>query len=285
MAHMKCGYRRICRASLIWLLIPAMLVGCDRKNRDAASHHPSTSQHEITSSAEPRNSSGGDEPGITIEVPIEVGGDSDNSKQDSGSDNSERDSGSDNSERDSGSEQNSEAEEPEPDPTEDAFRSVSAGDCLPIYRTGYSDDWSQPKPPEPVSCRGNYAGLFYVTRTGGSGLICPNGRAEDSWRYYSAMSRQTTTLCLRRIWVKNYCVLAIDSGNQSLSFGLSTAVGCNADRVPKPYNRIMVVSDVYRAPPDAHVGYCKKNQYDNRMYWMVLVSGGEDMVCFTDPNT
>lgn len=248
-----------------------MLVGCDRKNRDTASHQPSTSQHEITSSAEPNDSSGGDEPGITIEVPIEVpievGGDSDNNEQDSGS------------------EQNSEAEEPEHDPTEDAFRSVSAGDCLPIYRTGYGDDWSQPKPPEPVSCRGNYAGLFYVTQTGGSGLICPNGLAEDSWRYSSAMSGQTTTLCLRRIWVKNYCVLAVDSGNQNLSFGLSTAVGCNADRVPKSYNRIMVVSDVYRAPPDAHAGHCKKNQYDNSVYWMVLVSGGEDMVCFTDPNT
>uniref|UniRef100_UPI003F492F13 hypothetical protein n=1 Tax=Nonomuraea bangladeshensis TaxID=404385 RepID=UPI003F492F13 len=272
---MKCGYRRICRASLIWLLIPVMLVGCDRKNRDTASHQPSTSHDKITSSAEPSGRSDGDEPGITIEVPIEVGGDSDNNKQDSGSGNSKQDSGS---------EQNPKAEEPEPDRTEDAFRSVSAGDCLPVYRTGYGDDWSQSKPPESVSCRGNYAGLFYVTRTGGSGLICPNGRAEDSWRYYSAISKQTTTLCLRRIWVKNYCVLAIDSGDQSLSVGLSTAVGCNADRVPKPYNRIVVVSDVYRAPPDAHVGYCKKNQYDNRMYWMVLVSGGEDMVCFTDPN-
>lgn len=170
---------------------------------------------------------------------------------------------------------------PPPDPTQEAFRSVAVGSCLPVYMTGYGNEWSHSVPPDPVSCSSSYAGLFQVTRVGTSSAQCSTGAGHTSWSYDSA-SGERTTLCLERVWVPRFCVLATGDGAGGVaSLGTATAVDCDADRIPVEYDYVLVVAAVYRAPANATSADCREGPYDSRTYWSLLVDEGAVLVCFT----
>ncbi len=168
-----------------------------------------------------------------------------------------------------------------PDPTEVAFRSVTVGSCLPVYMTGHGNEWSHSAPPDPVSCSASYAGLFQVTRVGSSSAQCGTGTGHTSWSYDGG-SGERTTLCLERVWVPRFCVLAQGDGAGGVaSIGTTTAVDCDADRIPVDYDYVLVVAAVYRAPANATADHCRESPYDSRQYWSLLVDEDATLVCFT----
>lgn len=139
-------------------------------------------------------------------------------------------------------------------------------------------------PPDAVARDTRRAGLFRVTRTGGTGVNCEAGPGSASWTSPPSAATEAVKLCLERVWVKRYCILAEDDGG-SMSLGSTTAVDCGAGRVPVPYNRVLAVSGVYRAPADAGSAHCREGASDPRTYWSLVVTGRTILVCFTYPNT
>ncbi|WP_228182585.1 hypothetical protein [Streptomyces anulatus] len=93
-----------------------------------------------------------------------------------------------------------------------------------------------------------------------------------------------TKLCLERVWVERYCILG-NNTSDGMSLGSTTAVDCRAKRVPRPYDHVLVVSGVYRAPSDAGPKYCRESSSDRSTYWSLVVANGTVLVCFTYPNT
>ncbi|MFH9297343.1 hypothetical protein [Streptomyces sp. NPDC017520] len=172
---------------------------------------------------------------------------------------------------------------PVSDPTTEAFRRVRVGSCLPIHRTGPGSDWNVDVPPEAVSCGSRRAGLFRVTRTGGSGVSCETGKGRTFWSYHSRATG-ATKLCLERVWVERYCILG-NNTSDGMSLGTTTAVDCRAKRVPKPYDHVLVVAGVYRAPSDAGSKYCREGSSDRRTYWSLVAANRTILVCFTYPNS
>ncbi|EHR63105.1 hypothetical protein [Saccharomonospora cyanea] len=167
-----------------------------------------------------------------------------------------------------------------PDPTEEAFQAVSVGSCLPVHMTGHGSEWSHSMPPDPVSCSSSYGGLVQVTGVVGSSAECGTGTGHTSWSYYGDSGE--TTLCLERVWVPRYCILAEGDGNGGVSsLGTFTAVDCDADRIPQEYDYVLVVSAVYQAPANANADHCRQSAYDSRQYWSLLVNEDATLVCFT----
>ncbi|MFI1422866.1 hypothetical protein ACH4VX_33845 [Streptomyces sp. NPDC020731] len=169
---------------------------------------------------------------------------------------------------------------PTPDATEEAFAAISAGDCLAVHDTGRggttSIDWSVDVPPDPVSCAGEQTRVqVTATDTG-----CPTGYGKSYWSYRSATTGSTTKLCLTRIYHANYCVLGQQSGD-SISLGLMTAVACRREPVPAPYNQIMHITGVYRAPAGADANSCRRVAGDQTRYWAALVDDGATLLCTT----
>lgn len=170
--------------------------------------------------------------------------------------------------------------EPEPtDPTEEAFLAVTQGSCLPVYRNG--DEWNVSVPPAAISCATQQAGVFQVTSTGSDGAACPTGVGRDAWTYYSSITGNTTALCLNRVWVRNYCVLAVQTGNDISSIASTTAVDCAATEVPAPYNQVLIVAAAYQAPAGANASHCRTGPQDYNTYWYLLADNDATLVCFT----
>ncbi|WP_053161096.1 serine/threonine-protein kinase [Streptomyces caatingaensis] len=175
------------------------------------------------------------------------------------------------------------SQSPASDPTEDAFRAVSAGDCLAVYDTGAGGRsayrWST-RVPRKVSCGGQWAGLVRVTSTGAGGDSCPTAMGQASWTYASSVTGRTTRLCLTRVYLKDYCLLGERSGD-SVAIGAMTAVDCRAQRVPVPYNQVMHLSGVYRAPPPGTPVNCRQSSSDRRTYWTWRVDDDATLLCVT----
>lgn len=143
---------------------------------------------------------------------------------------------------------------------------------------------AEPAPePEHEPTDRDTAGLFQVTYTSSDSAACPTGAGADKWSYYSTVTGNTTTLCLNRIRVRNYCVLAQQSGDVMSSIAASTAVDCRATRVPAPYNQDLIIAGVYQAPPGANVAHRRTSARDYPRYWSLLADGGNTLVCFTYP--
>ncbi|WP_097868727.1 hypothetical protein [Streptomyces sp. rh34] len=277
---MKSAGLRPARVWLVWLLVPVILAvaACGASGRrggdsdlgpDPGSGRPSSSPD--ARGGDDEDDSGGG-PGIDLGVEITTGGGS-------GSGGGGSDSGGDGGGSGSGGVE----QPPESDPTADAFQRVRVGSCLPVHRTGRGSAWNVGVPPEAVSCRSRRAGLFRVTRTGGSGVSCEAGEGRTSWRYHSRATG-ATKLCLERVWVERFCILG-NNTSDGMSLGTTTAVDCRAERVPKPYDHVLVVSGVYRAPSDAGSTYCRKGSSDRRTYWSLVVADRTILVCFTYPNS
>lgn len=167
-----------------------------------------------------------------------------------------------------------------PDPTEEAFKAISVSDCLAVYDTGRGGttriDWSADVPPDPVPCAGTRA-LVKVTATD---TACPSGYGKSYWSYWSDTTSTTTKLCLTRVYHANYCILGQQSGD-SISLGLMTAVDCQRKPVPSPYNQIMNITGVYRAPAGANANNCLRVAGDQTPYWTALVDDGATLLCAT----
>lgn len=169
---------------------------------------------------------------------------------------------------------------PTPDPTEEAFKAISAGDCLTLYDTGRggttSINWSVDVPPGPVSCAGEQA----LVRATATNAACPNGHGKSYWSYRSAATGNTTKICLTRIYHATYCMLGRQSGD-SISLGMMTSVACRREPVPSPYNQIMHITGVYRAPAGANANNCRRAAGDQTRYWSWLVDDGATLLCTT----
>ncbi|MFF8471350.1 hypothetical protein [Streptomyces griseus] len=267
------------RVWLVWLLVPVILAvaGCGASGRrgggpDADSDRPPASSG-AGSGDEAGDSGGG--AGVEFGVDVSIGG---GSGSDGGS-GSGGDGGS------GGSGGSAVAEQPPAsDPTTEAFRRVQVGSCLPIHQTGSGGDWNVGVPPAAVSCDTQRAGLFRVVRTGGDSVNCEAGAGSASWVSPRSGATEAVKLCLERVWVKQYCILAEDNGG-SMSLGSTTAVDCGATSVPRPYNQVLAISGVYRAPADANSSHCREGATDPRTYWSLVVTGRTILVCFTYPNT
>ncbi|MFJ4704803.1 hypothetical protein ACIP6I_08090 [Streptomyces anulatus] len=281
---MKSARLRSARVWLVWLLVPVILAvaGCGAPGRrggdpdrgpEPGSGRPSSSSD--ARGGDDEDDSGGG-PGLDLGVEVTTGGGSGGGGSGEGGG---FDSGGDGGGGGSGGVD----QPPESDPTADAFQRVRVGSCLPVHRTGRGSAWNVDVPPEAVSCGSRRAGLFRVTRTGGSGVSCETGKGRTSWRYYSRATG-ATKLCLERVWVERYCILG-NNTSDGMSLGTTTAVDCRAKRVPQPYDHVLVVSGVYRAPSDAGSKYCREGPSDRRTYWSLVVTGGTILVCFTYPNT
>ncbi|WP_424887258.1 serine/threonine-protein kinase [Streptomyces sp. XH2] len=269
--------------ALVALLVVAFAIWQPWKNSDAASDRASDASHRASDSPFRSSGGGSTSSGTTLGLggsPSRSPGRPDTDRQSntgtatgSGSGSKERDDpepGTSDRPRDTA-----------PDRKEEAFKAVSAGDCLPVYDTGRGGGaiaWSADVPPKPVSCSSQWAGLVRVTSTAGS--VCPSGVGKASWTYASSGSGRTTKLCVTRIYLKNYCLLGKQSGD-SITIGPMTAVDCRAQRVPAAYNQVMHISGVYRAPSGANAGNCRQGAYDRTRYWAWLVNDDEVLLCTT----
>ncbi|WKX73163.1 serine/threonine-protein kinase [Streptomyces sp. XD-27] len=171
---------------------------------------------------------------------------------------------------------------PAPDPTEEAFEAVSTGDCLPVHDTGFGGErtvkWSAELPPDPVSCG---SGRALVRVTGTTGAQCPSGVGKASWSYRAVSTGEVRSLCLSRVFHTSYCLLGRQSGDR-ISVGPMTAVDCSrSQRVPVPYNQIMHITGVYRAPAGANASHCVRGQGDRTRYWAWTVDDGSTLLCTT----
>ncbi|MFB7274564.1 hypothetical protein [Streptomyces sp. NPDC056244] len=222
-----------------------------------------------SSSSAPSFSSPPDEPSETVHIPDSPEPtDTDSDDPGWGDDSS---GGSDDPE--------SETPSPTPDPAEEAFKAVSVGDCLEVFDTGRggdSIDWSADIPPAPVPCNIQAAGLVQVTST--TDTTCPSGAGKASWTYTSAVSGETTRLCVTRIYHKYYCVLGKRVGDNT-RLGAMTAVDCNAQQIPAKYNRIIHITGVYQAPSNASPRNCALGPNDQTQYLAWLVNDDKLLLC------
>ncbi|MFE4535265.1 hypothetical protein ACFRKB_09310 [Streptomyces scopuliridis] len=225
----------------------------------------------LAESSPPSSSSTPYEPSETVDTPdTPETSDADTSDSDSYDDSS---GGSD--------EPESETSSPTPDPTEESFTAVSAGDCLEIYDTGRRADsieWSADVPPDPVPCNSQRAGLVQVTST--TDTNCPSGAGKASWMYTSAVSGRTTKLCVTRIYQKYYCVLGKQVGDKT-ELGSMTAVDCKARQIPAAYNRIIHIIGVYQAPANASSRNCVEGPDDRTQYLAWLMNDDRTLLCGT----
>ncbi|MHA5051874.1 protein kinase domain-containing protein [Streptomyces sp. SD15] len=166
----------------------------------------------------------------------------------------------------------------EPDPTEDAFKAVSYGDCLDVVDTGYGGlskfDWSEEEP--------NTTSCGYGTRVKVTGTTddCTSGVGKATWSYYSTSSGERTALCLTGQYHQGDCLLAKHEDNDVLSsIAMLSSPNCTDRRVPAAYNEILVVTDVYRATAGAGAEVCRHGQYDAGTYWSTKVDDGATLLC------
>ncbi|GAA1355772.1 LppU/SCO3897 family protein [Streptomyces beijiangensis] len=174
-----------------------------------------------------------------------------------------------------------EASTPAPDPTSDAFKAVKAGKCLPVWDTGYGSgtvEWSSDTPPAPTSDCDTGKALVFVTEVTSSSSSCPTGTDKSSWSYQSASSGESTTLCLTRIYHKNYCVLGKQTGDK-ISLGPMTAVNCTDKKVPIAYNQIMHITGVYKHSGAITAGICSRSGGDQTRYWVWKIRDGTAVLC------
>lgn len=157
-----------------------------------------------------------------------------------------------------------------PDPVDQAFAAVRAGDCLDAYQDGYGS-WSRTVPSR-VDC-GAANAYLRVARVAGSGT-CPSGGGRGGW-WHSAEDYSTVNLCVERQFRNGQCFLAKASGNRPGGANLLTLWNCNADKVPRGFNYIMQITAVLSA--SAGTDACPADPGHYRYSWNVY--DGRTMIC------
>ncbi|SCF78208.1 serine/threonine-protein kinase [Streptomyces sp. Ncost-T10-10d] len=167
---------------------------------------------------------------------------------------------------------------PTPDARDVAFRSVSGGDCLTAYDDGY-DAWST-RTPETVDCDAANAYLMVTSTHRGIAMTdCPTDLGEWYWYHAGSRSAFSTTLCVSRQFRKGECFVAKADGDTMTKARLMTVWDCGKDTVPKGYNRILQITDLYRGQKSYRNGYCSQSRYDQERYWIYTVHDGKMAVC------
>ncbi|RRO14704.1 hypothetical protein EIL87_18325 [Saccharopolyspora rhizosphaerae] len=165
------------------------------------------------------------------------------------------------------------------DSTEEAFDDVQEGSCLPIYQSG-DGEWNTSVPPDPVPCDHDTAGVFLVISTTLDSTDCRSESEDHVPWSYTGDSGDTTTLCLDRVWVPRYCVLAELTGDDGVRIGTSTAVDCDETELPSDYNTVLVVDSVKTDP----TAPCARSSSDTARYYSLTADEGSSLVCFTFPS-
>lgn len=166
------------------------------------------------------------------------------------------------------------------DPRAEAFRAAARrGTCLNAFQTGADEGagWNS-EVPRIVDCSSGYA---YV-RVAGVNTSCPiEDMAVASWAYGDV------SLCLERLFKPGQCFLARRTGgpesNPVYNADLFTWVDCDAQRVPVPYNAVLVISGAYRAPATIPSRACSRSANDRTHYWYWTSSAQESLICATFP--
>ncbi|MDW6060372.1 hypothetical protein SAZ11_23210 [Streptomyces sp. FXJ1.4098] len=164
-----------------------------------------------------------------------------------------------------------------PDPTADAYRAVSAGDCLAVYDTGNGGYNTQV--PYRVGCSA-YNAYMWVNAVRSSSSACSQGPGQN-YMSYTTSRGQTIALCLTRQFKVGYCLMAKQSGSgqsAQMRAGLMTVVECDG-KVPARYNQILHITGVYKAPANPSASNCARVQGDRTYYWSWVVNGGRTLLC------
>ncbi|MDX2931140.1 serine/threonine protein kinase [Streptomyces ipomoeae] len=157
---------------------------------------------------------------------------------------------------------------PSPDPTEEAFAAVRAGDCLNAYGTGYLGQWST-EVPERVDCDAADA-FVRVTSTEGSAVDCPDSTGRSYWSYYGRTAGYQV-LCLERQFRVGQCVPAEAADNGGVRANLLRVWNCGADTVPAGHKYILQITNIYKGSD----GQCPVST----RYWTWSVYGGKAYLC------
>jgi len=168
-----------------------------------------------------------------------------------------------------------ETSSPEPDPTEDAFKAVSVGDCLDVVDTGYGGkekyDWSEEEP-NTTPCSTARVRVYSTSDD------CDSAQDQATWSYYSTSSGERTALCLEGEYHRGDCLLADNDGN-SASIAMLSSVNCTDRQVPSAYNDIFVITAIYRATASTTTADCRAGQSDTNTYWSQKVDDGATLLC------
>ncbi|MDI2032299.1 hypothetical protein QFW96_27015 [Saccharopolyspora sp. TS4A08] len=164
------------------------------------------------------------------------------------------------------------------DSTEEAFEDVEEGSCLPVYQDG-EGEWNTSTPPDAVPCNDKTAGVFKVISTSLDSSECTSGSSDYVPWSYTGDSGYTTTLCLDRVWVPRYCVLAETTPDGGVQIGTTTAVDCDETELPGHYNTVLVVSSVKNDPNAS----CASSSSDTTRYFSLPADEGASLVCLTFP--
>ncbi|WP_181777617.1 LppU/SCO3897 family protein [Amycolatopsis pittospori] len=132
---------------------------------------------------------------------------------------------------------------PTVDPTHEAFKKVSPGDCLNAFADPYQIlEWSQDVP-SVVDCDRTDA-YMRVTRVASSAETCRSNalNAETWWSHISG--GEAIYLCLERQLRVGECVLGkADNGGISITgHGMTTSWGCGKGVVPKIFTYILQIT-------------------------------------------
>ncbi|WP_425245293.1 serine/threonine protein kinase [Streptomyces sp. NEAU-NA10] len=158
---------------------------------------------------------------------------------------------------------------PTPDPTEQAFTAVRAGDCLNAYGTGYVGQWST-EVPKRVDCDAADAFVRVTSTSEDWGFDCPNSAGRSYWSHHGGVSGHTV-LCLERQFRIGQCVPAQGTDGGGIRLDLLRVWNCGADTVPSGYQYILQITGVH----EGSNGRCPVST----RYWTSSVYGGQGYVC------
>ncbi len=186
---------------------------------------------------------------------------------------------------------------PLPDTTAEYYRAVLAGDCLARHRG------PDPVPvPRVVDCASSAAFLRVSSvpsalsappgtdgaapeasgETAGDG--CPRGPGLSVWSYHPPRG-EPVTLCLQREFRVGQCfagdVTAEPTSHAVRDADLRSWLACDAERTPRPYNTVMVVTGTRAALPEERDVDCSAGSRDPADYWYWVVNEGTTLVCAT----
>lgn len=157
------------------------------------------------------------------------------------------------------------------DPTLDAYKSVSTGDCLATWMI--SDYEWVTEVPEVVSCSADNAGVS-VSRTTDSLSTCPSDAGQSYIYYTSSSTAETVVLCVTRKFEAGQCFFGYTNGSANL---LSWA-DCDGT-LPSSYTQMFNVTSVFDAPASPTGDECLRSSTDSNTYYWWTIDDDSTMLC------
>ncbi|WP_173019578.1 LppU/SCO3897 family protein, partial [Streptomyces alkaliphilus] len=170
------------------------------------------------------------------------------------------------------------------DPTAEAYQRVRPGDCLSNHKTG--EEWNSHLPTT-VACASD-AAFLRVTGVTDRADACPSGSGRGDW-HHTSPEGGVTVLCLQREFRPGQCFPARSTdgaagpGRAIPEADLHVWLDCGSERLPDPYNTVLVISDVLPAPDRVPAAVCSRGPGDRGHYWYWVLNGDTELVCATRP--